>query len=67
MVVEIHFTGWTIPPSLTKTGNGTYTATVGATVVTIVGTGNEKGNDGTNKVKATAVVTATNITVTVNN
>lgn len=61
------FTGWTIPPSLTKTGNGTYTATVGATVVTIVGTGNEKGNDGTNKVKATAVVTATNITVTVDN
>jgi Tfp pilus assembly protein PilE len=61
------FTGWTIPPNLTKTGNGTYTATVGATVVTIVGTGNETGNDGTNKVKATAVVTPTNITVTVNN
>lgn len=61
------FTGFTIPPSLTKTGNGTYTATVGATVVTIVGTGNERGNDGTNKVKATAVVTATNITVTINN
>jgi Tfp pilus assembly protein PilE len=61
------FTGWTIPPNLTKTGNGTYTATVGATVVTIVGTGNEKGNDGTNKVKATAVVTPTGITVTVNN
>jgi len=61
------FTGWTIPPNLTKTGNGTYTATVGATVVTIVGTGNETGNDGKNKVKATAVVTPTNITVTVNN
>lgn len=61
------FRGWTIPPSLTKTGNGTYTATVGATVVTIVGTGNEVGNDGTKKVKATAVVTPTNISVTINN
>ncbi len=61
------FTGWTIPPSLTKTGNGTYTATVGATVVTLVGTGNEVGNDGKNKVKATAVVTPTGITVTINN
>lgn len=56
------FTGWTIPPRLTKTGNGTYTATVGATVVTIVGTGNEIGNDGTNKVRAQAVVTPTSIT-----
>jgi Tfp pilus assembly protein PilE len=61
------FTGWTIPPNLTKTANGTYTATFGATVVTIVGTGNEVGNDGTNKVKATAVVTPTGITVTVDN
>lgn len=61
------FTGWTIPPSLTKTGNGTYTATVGATVVTIVGTGNEIGNDGTNKVRAQAVVTPTSITVSILN
>ncbi len=61
------FTGFTIPPSLTITGNGSYTATVGATVVTIVGTGTETGNDGKNKVKATAVVTPDNITVTINN
>lgn len=61
------FTGWTIPPRLTKTGNGTYTATVGATVVTIVGTGNEIGNDGTNKVRAQAVVTPTSITVSILN
>ncbi len=61
------FTGFTIPPSLTQTGNGTYTATVGATVVTIVGTGNETGNDGSTKVKCTAVVTQDNITVTINN
>lgn len=65
---ENSFTGWTIPPSLTKTGNGTYTISAsGATVVTIVGTGNETGNDGTTKVKATAVVTPNNITVTINN
>ncbi len=61
------FTGFTIPPSLATTGNGTYTATVGATVVTIVGTGTETGNDGKTKVKATAVVTPDNITVTINN
>ncbi|MCR4416499.1 MAG: hypothetical protein NUV92_01960 [Ignavibacteria bacterium] len=61
------FTGWTIPPNLTTTANGTYTATVAATVVTLVGTGNEIGNDGKNKVKATAVVTPTGITVTINN
>ncbi len=61
------FTGFTIPPSLVTTGNGTYTATVGATVVTIVGTGTEVGNDGSNKVKCTAIVTQDNITVTINN
>ncbi len=61
------FTGFTIPPSLTQTGNGTYTATVGATAVTIVGTGTERGNDGNNKVQATAIVTPDNITVTINN
>lgn len=61
------FTGWTIPPSLVKTGNGSYTAKVGATIITIVGTGNERGNDGKNKVKATAIVTPTSITVSVNN
>ena len=61
------FTGWTIPPNLVTTGNGTYAATVGATVVTIVGTGTETGNDKTNKVKVTAVVTPDNISVTINN
>lgn len=61
------FTGFTIPPTLVKTGNGSYTATVGATVVTIVGTGNETGNDGTNKVRCTATITQDNITVSINN
>jgi len=63
------FTGWTIPPNLTKTANGTYTLSgdPGTTVVTIVGTGNEIGNDGTTKVKATAIVTPTGINVTIDN
>lgn len=61
------FAGWTIPPSLVTTGNGTYTATVAQTIVTIVGTGNEIGDDGTNKVKATAIITPDDITVSINN
>ncbi|MDF1611316.1 hypothetical protein [Stygiobacter electus] len=61
------FTGWTIPTALATTGNGTYTATVAAQTVTLVGTGNEKGNDGTNKVKVTMVVTADSIKATPNN
>jgi hypothetical protein len=61
------FTGFTISPNLSKTGNGSYIATVGATVVTSVGTGSETGNDGSNKVKAIAVVTPDNIIVTINN
>ena len=61
------FTGWTIPPAIDTTGNGTFAATVAAQTVTLVGTGNETGNDGSAKVKATATITPTNITVTINN
>ncbi len=61
------FTGWTIPPAIDTTGNGTFVATVAAQTVTLVGTGNETGNDGSAKVKATATITPTNITVTINN
>lgn len=40
--------------------NGTYTLTRGsASVITIVGSGTEVGNDGTNNTKVTATVTAT--------
>lgn len=61
------FTGWTIPSALDTTENGTYTATVGSQTITIVGTGFEKGNDGTTNVKATAVVTITGISITIDN
>ena len=61
------FTNWTIPTGLDSTANGTYTISVAAQTVTIVGLGTEKGNDKTTAVKATATVTPTAITVAVNN
>jgi hypothetical protein len=61
------FTGWTIPTGLDSTANGTYAETVAASSVTIVGTGTETGNDGSNPVQATATVTANTISVAVNN
>jgi Tfp pilus assembly protein PilE len=62
------FTGWTVPASLDTTGNGVYTATVTAQSVTLVGTGNEKGNNGTGKVQVTMVVGPDKITsTTINN
>ncbi len=61
------FTGWTIPTGLDSTANGTYTASVSAQSVTIVGTGTEIGDDGSTKVKHTATVTPTGITVAKNN
>lgn len=50
------FTGWTVPASLDTTGNGIYTATIAAQSVTMVGAGNEKGNNGTSVVQVTMVV-----------
>ena len=59
------FTGWTVPGSLDTTGNGTYTATVGAQSVTLVGVGNENGTvHPANKVKVTMVVGPSSITST---
>jgi hypothetical protein len=51
------------------TGNGTFVLSVASDVLTIVGTGTETGNDGTNGVQATLTVTgATSSTaVTINN
>jgi len=59
------FTGWTIPTQLDTTANGTYTKSVSAQSVTIVGTGTEK--NGSSLVQATATVSPTAITVAVNN
>lgn len=63
------FTGWVVPGQLVTTGNGTYSATVqDPNQVTIVGTGNEKGNNGTTNVQATMVVGPNAITsTTINN
>lgn len=61
------FTGWTIPTQFASTGNGTYTSTAAALSVTIVGTGNQIGNDGTNPVKVTMIVGPNSITSTVIN
>jgi len=62
------FTGWLLANTgLDSTANGTYTSTVAAQTVTLVGLGTESGNDGSNPVKATATVSSTTITVVVDN
>lgn len=63
------FTGWTVPAALDTTGNGTYTVTVNsASQITLVGVGNENGNDGATAVKATMIVGPNSITsTTINN
>ncbi len=57
--------GWTIPSTLDTTANGTYSATVTATKVTIVGKGTQ--DNAGSPVEATATVTPTGISVKVNN
>jgi Tfp pilus assembly protein PilE len=62
------FTNWTVPASLTSNGNGAYTATVTANSITLIGTGNQTGNDGSTNVKVTMIVGSDAITsTTVNN
>lgn len=62
------FTGWSIPTTLASTANGSYAETVTATSVTLVGTGNEIGNDGSDSVQVTMVVAPNQITsTTINN
>ena len=59
------FTGWTIPASLDTTANGTYTPTVAAQSVTLVGLGTDKGTvDATKNVQVTMVVGPNAITST---
>ena len=62
------FKEWTIPAQYASTANGTYnTESVADQSVTIVGTGNQAGNDGTNPVKVTMIVGPNSITSTVIN
>ncbi len=62
------FTSWTIPTQLASTANGSYTATVAAASVTLVGIGTEIGNNGSDSVKVTMVVSPSAITsTTINN
>ncbi|PKL83364.1 MAG: hypothetical protein CVV24_05440 [Ignavibacteriae bacterium HGW-Ignavibacteriae-3] len=64
------FTGWTVPASLSQTANmgAAVVPTVAAQSVTLVGVGNEKGNDGATAVKVTMVVGPSAITsTTINN
>jgi hypothetical protein len=59
------FTGWTVPPELDTTANGTFSATVNAQTVTIVGNGFEKFNG--NPVQHTATITQSSTTIVQNN
>ena len=62
------FTGWSVPTSLSSTANGSYAETVTASSITLVGTGNEIGNDGSDSVQVTMVVGPNQITsTTINN
>ena len=62
------FTGWSVPTSLASTANGSYAETVTASSITLVGTGNEIGNDGSDSVQVTMVVGPNQITsTTINN
>ena len=59
---------WSIPGSLESTANGSYSATVASKTVTLIGIGNEIGNDGTDSVKVTMVVEPSQIgSTTINN
>ena len=58
------FDGWEIPVGSDSTGNGKYSADVSLQLITFIGVGNEKGNDGTNFVKVTMVIDSEKIVST---
>jgi Tfp pilus assembly protein PilE len=58
------FVGWTIPQTLESTANGSYSAAVNSTDVTLTGIGNEIGNDGADSVQVTMVVVPNEIQTT---
>ena len=61
------FTGWTVPASLQQTPNmsANVALTTGAQTITLVGTGTETGDDGTNKVSVTMNVWADSMKVNI--
>ncbi len=61
------FANWDVPENLKTTGNGTYARTItgGGTGVTIVGTGNETGDNGSSAVLVTMYVNSTSIDSTI--
>lgn len=62
------FTNFTIPPNLLNTPNGNYVnASKDVNSLIIIGQGKEIGNDGVNKVKVTAIITADNVKIEINN
>ncbi len=61
------FTGWVIPPTLTTNSNGKFTATVKVQTIKLVGTGTNVGKDNKTKVKITANITPSSISITTNN
>ena len=58
------FDGWEIPEGSDSTGNGKFGAAVSSRLITFVGVGNEKGNDGTNFVKVIIVINSEKIVST---
>ncbi|MBK8944124.1 MAG: hypothetical protein IPM32_02535 [Ignavibacteriae bacterium] len=56
--------GWEIPPTLKVTANGSYTETVGAQSVTLVGVGTEIGNNESDSVQVTMIIDRNSITST---
>ncbi|MFC1898063.1 hypothetical protein ACFLYJ_00665 [Candidatus Cloacimonadota bacterium] len=61
--------GYSASTNTLTTGNGSYVLSVSSDVLTIVGTGNEQGNDGSTDVMATITVTGATsaIATTINN
>ncbi len=61
------FTNWAIPTQLLANANGSYSVAVAAQQVTLNGVGRELGDDGSDSVRVTMVVTPNNITTTITN
>jgi len=63
------YTNFTLPKNMTQSAAGTFIATVsGTSDLTIIGTGNVKGNNGTSPVSVTCTITKRKITkMTINN